>query len=370
LPIERAAIREHLEALYGTADAGFVASWHNPTKTTTWLPATDLDAIAREIEQLGMAGNIYHGVGLHEAGLGPSTRGTVKTVCAIPGLWLDLDIGVAGHAATARPPDVEAALALIRDAVALPASYTVASGGGLHVYWLFHEVWHFESDEERAYAAFLVESLQAAVRREAAKHGWSVDATHDLSRVLRPAGTINRKAGLPERPVTILQAVNQRYGVDEIARVLPLDVPTTSSTIPRRATRRGPATACSALWRHITAQCPFLRHCVDDAATLSEPEWHAALTVLACCDNGEAISHDISAPYPQYTAQETQQKFAAAQQANAPLRCATIRAHRSGESWCSQCGWWGRLRSPIELGYVRGYRYEFGLPLASEGGAR
>jgi len=78
----------------------------------------------------------------------------------------------------------------------------------------------------------------------------------------------------------------------------------------------------------VVAQCGYLRHCVEDAATLSEPEWHAALTVVSRCVEGEAIAHAISAPYPGYSPTETATKHAYAAGRDNPTSTATAAAAR------------------------------------------
>ena len=52
--------------------------------------------------------------------------------------------------------------------------------------------------------------------------------------------------------------------------------------------------------------CAFMRHVRDDAATLSYGEWHAGLTIVARCEDGERHAHELSAPYPGYDRDETQ----------------------------------------------------------------
>jgi putative DNA primase/helicase len=101
-----------------------------------------------------------------------------------------------------------------------------------------------------------------------------------------------------------------------------------------------------------------MAHCEHDAATLSEPEWHAMMTILGRSHNGEAIAHRVSAPYPGYDPSETAQKFAYAFRADAPMHCATIRASRGGEPWCGGCPQWGRITSPITLGYAPRYYHQ------------
>lgn len=74
----------------------------------------------------------------------------------------------------------------------------------------------------------------------------------------------------------------------------------------------------------IEAGCAFLRHARDDAATLSEPEWYAAMSVWSRCKNGSQLAHDLSKPHPGYTVEATDAKFQRAEQTG-PRTCADIR---------------------------------------------
>lgn len=355
VPVDREVIRRHLDTLYGTADRGHLAVWHHPTEATVWCAVDDLETAAATIARVGQTGNCYVGVGLHAAP--PATgRGKADGVCAIPGLWVDIDLAGPGHKADNLPPDIKAAGQLVTKAMpGMPPTYAVATGGGLHAYWLFREAWEFDDDQERDHAKRMNRALQWTIRREARNRGWHVDDTADLARVLRPAGTVNRKAGIPERAVTVLRANGPRYGIEDLEAVLPLEDAMFSEAGNGRSSP-GPGRAPTAHWSRIVAQCGFLRHCVDDAAALSEPEWHGALTVVARCVDGAAIAHRISAGYPLYDPTETQAKFDYAVGRDNPIKCQTVRRDRGGEPWCARCPHWQRITSPVQLGYPKGHR--------------
>ena len=99
-------------------------------------------------------------------------------------------------------------------------------------------------------------------------------------------------------------------------------------------------------WALVQSRCQFTRHAVADAASLTEPEWYAALGIVARCRGGDALAHDISRPYAGYSAWETDAKYARAQQVGPPT-CAHI---RSISAACEGCPL--SVTSPVLLGRV------------------
>lgn len=147
-------------------------------------------------------------------------RGYASTVAAMPGLWVDIDIASGRHKKKGLPASIEEATAFLSPSAdpRLPFEPTlsVRSGGGLHLYWLFNTPWVLEDEEERGTAAALIRRWQDRIRTIC---GYTVDATHDLSRVLRPAGTINHKYGTE---VTV-ETHGPRYDVDDFIRFVEVD---------------------------------------------------------------------------------------------------------------------------------------------------
>jgi len=95
--------------------------------------------------------------------------------------------------------------------------------------------------------------------------------------------------------------------------------------------------------------CPFMKHCDDDAENLPEPEWYCWVTITARCKNGKEIVHKISARYPNYDYQETENKIKHALQDTGPYRCAKI--EKINDKYCKTCDCIGLNTSPIVLGY-------------------
>ena len=92
LVADRAVIHSYLRELYGTADTGYLpSSLHQVTGPIGCRLPTRIGR--RVIQQRCDEGcNVYHGMGLHRAPLGPTRRGTADDVIALPGLFMDLDI--------------------------------------------------------------------------------------------------------------------------------------------------------------------------------------------------------------------------------------------------------------------------------------
>jgi len=204
-----------LHAVYGDGAPGWLTIYTLPNRVTAWVQATDLDHAATLALNASKGGqNVYVGVGLQRERL-HSGRGTAATVGALVALWADVDIAGPGHADGNYPPDEAAALAVVAE-FPLPPTVIVHSGHGLQPWWLFREAWTLDTDTERAQAAELARRWLATLQRVAARHGWRLDATADLARVLRLPGTTNWKLPEAPAPVRLLQLHNDtRYTRDD-----------------------------------------------------------------------------------------------------------------------------------------------------------
>jgi len=198
----------------------YILIWHNNPirKTSRWF--TDPAAAGKFAWH--RPNEAYVGVAL-----APDPRtliggngGSIATVrckadqtMAIPGLWVDLDID---HPAASKQciPDIHTALGMVKGRGWDP-SLIVNSGYGLHCWWLFKELWIFESDVDRQRAAQLELRLIETLRRS----GHHIDSTHDLSRVLRIPGTNNCKHDKQVK-VVLLEDTGRRYDPADLNEVL------------------------------------------------------------------------------------------------------------------------------------------------------
>jgi hypothetical protein len=177
--------------------------WTLPSKHSTWIPSTDVDII------LEPNSDAYFGVGTRDADaarhFGRRARGKSSDVTGIGAVWIDIDIAGAAHQKNHLPATHADALQLADDAFHTPPSFVVDSGHGLHLYFLLDEWLNLRNGAREDTQATLMGVAQHW-RATCAKHGFDADSVHDLSRVLRLPGTINRKLQDAPRPVTIITA--------------------------------------------------------------------------------------------------------------------------------------------------------------------
>jgi hypothetical protein len=190
----RASIgRRFLRALYGESPPGYLGlSVFGSGSKTHWLPAHMLSEAADLAVELSETRDVYLNVGLRAEDLGKEKRGVAEEVVALPGLWADIDVEGPAHKEQSLPSTKREAQKILRG-IPLPPSLIIDSGHGLQVWWLFKELWAFDSEGEREKAQELSRRFQATLRAKAEAYGWRLDGTHDLARVLRIPGTYNRK---------------------------------------------------------------------------------------------------------------------------------------------------------------------------------
>lgn len=200
--------QQFLEALYpkDAPTQGFLSLWELPGKSSKHVDTSAPDwreVAARIAGEWDAAGkNVFYGVCLRGTDLGQAKRGTKKDIVCVPGLWVDIDLAVEGHAAKNLPTSVADVVTKILNPFGVDPTLVVHSGGGLHVYWLFSAPMILTS-ENRDKVTNLSKDWQGLLGEIAKAAGYHLDMTADLSRVLRPAGTHNRKLSEP-RPVSVL----------------------------------------------------------------------------------------------------------------------------------------------------------------------
>ena len=241
-------IETFFTALYGDAvdERAKLVLWSSRNKRSQW--SSSLSEAAVYSEANAAASDLYFGVCLQDYQAAKEervrrsgqngmefARGYSATAAVMPGVWLDLDIAGDGHEKRGLPESEEDAEKILQG-LPLKPTMVVASGGGYHVYWLFHEPWDIETPDERDRAASVVRGWQALALNIASRMGFTVAATHDLSRVLRPVGTINHKYSLEVGCRSEFQEV--RYNPSDFEEWASEIVPV-SGALPEKVDRLG-----------------------------------------------------------------------------------------------------------------------------------
>ncbi len=188
---------------------GYLVLWTLQNKLSCCVDSHDWKRAADKAQELAPTFDVYFGLGLQRDALPPDRRGVADGVIVLPGFWMDLDVKGPNHKGNVLPGNIVEAQQLA-GWFPLKPTIVVHSGGGLQVYWLFKEPWTLDSDLERLQAKNLSKRFQATIIAEGKRHGWEMDDTSDLARVLRIPGTYNRKS-TPVQVSVIDHHLERRY---------------------------------------------------------------------------------------------------------------------------------------------------------------
>lgn len=348
------SISEFISQLYPDAD-GTLVLWNMSTKLAEFFNPSSLGNFETRVNHLAETSDVFFGFCLQPEEIminkDGSKRGTELTATVLPGFFMDVDVGTEGHSARNYPPNKEALKEIFRG---FPLSPTVIihTGGGFHLYYLFREPWILEDQREREDAKELLGRFQDTIINLARKHGFNLDKTADLARLLRLPNTFNHKTGTP-RPVSVFHVdLGKRYNPHDIEQYL-VEVtpePALITAVPARSEQLSlpskTGNGAQDRWETLMT-CTFLRHCRDDAASLPEPEWYAAVSILSSVrPGGIELCHQISEGYPAYSKSETDKKIIHAM-GTPPFTCRYIR-----DTLGFDCGKNCCVKSPAALVYL------------------
>ncbi len=204
-----------LEALWSSADRGLLAIYSLPSRKAEFFDLSEGGALERASGFIGAANgnqNVYHTLGLLKGR--PDRRGVESDGIGISALWVDIDIAGQAHKKGNLPPSLQEGVDFLND-FPLKPTLIVNSGYGLHVYWMFKEVWYFDGSDERKKARLLSDKFQNTLIQMAKEKGWDLDKTSDLVRLLRLPGTYNYKNPHDPKLVEILKTNENRYDPEE-----------------------------------------------------------------------------------------------------------------------------------------------------------
>lgn len=205
----------------GSVSSGWFNEWELPGKTSKHFDVSSPNwyaAAAAHAEALDAGGhNVFFGLGLRSQDCGLYGRGTKRDIACIFGKAVDIDLAGPNHKATNCPPDVSSVVqhVLMPFAAETGAEPTlvVHSGGGMHVYWLFDQPLHITDANRKEVSDFSL-AWEERLAEYAKAAGWGWDFIADLSRVLRPVGTHNRKNEPKE--VSVLAGPGRRFSYQSL----------------------------------------------------------------------------------------------------------------------------------------------------------
>lgn len=185
------------------------------------------------------------------------------------------------------------------DAFPLPPSMIIKTRKSLHVYWFV---------KNAKVAAF------RPIQKQLVAHFHGDPMCVNESRVMRLPGFNHCKKD-PIKVECISFHPERRYTQDQLVEVLPSvdDKPVEV----KRGSEKG--------LEILIHGCDFIKHCHENAATLSEHDWYAMITNLAGFEGGTDLIHELSKPYPGYNEQATQRKINHfLESGTKPMTCQTI----------------------------------------------
>jgi hypothetical protein len=318
--------------------AGHYCLFLGSTKTHVWVDSIDALVAATE-ERQQTQGLYFATASFHERGGRRRSNAMLRrSIC------LDID---AGEAKFAKHGDavyetqahaLKALVAWMKDN-AMPATYVVSSGAGLHVYYCL----------DRDLSVPEWQPLAEGVKSMALSHGLRIDptVTGDAVRVLRPPGSVH-----PSGEVVRVLGTGKTYTPDTLAARVSAFMP---KARPAKTNGGAKASLIEGIDQYIgpprhlskiVRDCPAMRHAVDLKGNVPEPYWRIMLGVIKFVHDGERLAHECSSGHPQYDPADTQAKFD--RWATGPATCESFAVENPNA--CASCAYRGKVKSPIQLG--------------------
>lgn len=326
-----------LSSLFREVKEGYINIWSGKDKSSSWFGIHDLDIAMERARILTDQGHDVYFSCCPQEVIPAKGRGRSESVLCVPFVWVEIDVEDSeAHANGGYPPDA-AAVKLLLEEFGIEPSWGVNSGHGYHFYWIL------DSPLERDEGAALERNVQQRIRELAKKHGWTVDNTSDLARVLRVPGTVNFKSTPKE--VKVVLNTDLQYTVSDFMDVIRAGTPKK----PEPPAFLSPD-AYSA--QRVVSHCPFFAGMYEGQRYVPEQEWFTLITNLAQCADGLQVirkMHDFCRPPSRgYQWRETQEKFVRAQAEKKPHTCLYIMEQFTPEV-CKSCPHTS-IGAPVALG--------------------
>lgn len=331
-----------LSCIYGADFDGFLGLWSAKTKRTEFFASDKLEQYSDRAESLSTSEDIYMCMSSQQKDVGPKLRGNIDTVATVFACAADIDLSDEKESGKNYPPDRKTALSILKS-FPHPHTYLQDSGRGFHVVWVLGTAIQCETRAESRRAQSLSKQFQKELVSHFRAHGFDIDSVGDITRLIRVPHTLNHNVA-PPAPVTPLF-------FDPSIKLL-VSVLEDLEEAPRKRGHSDERKLGNPSHGMIRKGCAwYSHHTSENSANSSEPEWYAALSVTACCDNADKHAHQYSARHPKYTEEETDAKLERALTEAGPRTCAAIEQDLDGTLFCSACPNRGLITSPVQLGY-------------------
>ena len=305
---------------------------------------TSVEKLYASITASHMSGeNIYYAV----ASFNDNSARKQENVKAIKSFFMDVDCGPSKPYATWKEGLV--ALGKFVQEMGLPKPLIVASGNGLHVYWVL--------DQEITVARW--QPIADAMKRAAKAKDFQIDmvVVSDSARILRPVGTVNPKGNSQVRvlinaePVS-LEDIEVPLGpyaervISNVHNTAETKVHKKRSLLDDLAVRSEFAPAIPHV---LTSKCQQLDWAVTNQGDVAEPMWYLVMGVAAACENPEQTAIEWSKNHPAYDEAKTLQKMRHWKNATTgPATCERFESERP--KGCKGCKFKGKISTPARLG--------------------
>lgn len=278
---------------------------------------------------------------------------THENVKLVKAFWLDMDVGASEPGKPPKYPDQKSAVAaLIKfcKSSGLPIPLAVSSGYGIHVYWPLTDAMMPGQWEDAA----------KDLKKLTVKSELLVDHTRtsDMSSVLRPVGTFNRKVKDGVAGAAPVAAINSCKAFDANEFIT-----AARAALGQRKDRAPTERAAFEKSMHdglvnerefkassahkVADKCNQIRLMRDTGGCAPEPVWYHAIQLLNHTIEGKQIIHQWSSGYAKYSHTETDQKISQVV-GMGPTLCSTFEA--KNPDGCKGCPFKGSISTPLELG--------------------
>ena len=295
----------------------------------------ELADAAKDLDAKGY--NAYYGLATFKE----SNSRKVTNVNELKSFFLDLDCGESKD----YPSQSDALKDLRRfcKELRLPKPLLVNSGRGVHVYWVLDEA--ISVDEWVPIA----ERFKKLCKEKNLLADPAVTA--DAARVLRIPDTHNHKSNPPTEVGYFGTYIPEPISVEKFSNLIGMDlipVPKKLEPLPASAVMETLMGNKQFKFKDIITRessCAQLVDIVKNQEECSEPIWRAGLSIAKFCSDGQKAAHVMSKNHPEYSAEETQDKF---DKIKGPYLCSHFDEFKPDV--CTKCPHWGKIKSPITLG--------------------